>query len=470
MSFNKVKIIKLVLTGIILSSELFAFDRQNILEFLWNQAVRNNLNVNEANLKCYLNDKELELYWKKFLPKTSIYSSSSYDFDGDKLIIPEEVYVSAGITEALPGNGSLKFTPVLTLSKNLLDYRKDESFSNIEMIDGIKLNVELSQSLNPFWINRENINPEKKMLQLESKAAEIYKEIEVQNCLETVTEYFILLRQSERERLVLSSMIEYLEEKRESFYENTGRQNSKELDLFSVEEELSSYRKELNTCEKELWMTLKNICEVTGMREAEILLFEDENLLFCELPSIEKLYEENPKELYMKLQKQIVETEYVYNKQTSAPKLMLGSTVPVHFGESKSSSDSFVSGNNRIWSFSVTLDFSELLDGKKRKIEEKYKKYSEFYEKKQIEEVKNAENRYLIYEKILGECKKELEKAMRVLVNKQKTCDAYNVMFELGECNLLDLRLMEIYLRMTAFDVENIKDSIWLNEWMMING
>lgn len=454
---------------------LFGSSGQNVLETLWNQALKNNLGITEAELDCYFSKKAVDQFWKSYIPTVSLNSSASKDFEEMKTFVPENAYISAGIMGKIPGDGLLQVTPVLSVTKNILDYSQDESLTNIELVDSFKINVELSQSVRPYWIMGEKKDPEKKLLVLDKRISDAYREIEVQACLGNVTEYFILLRKYQRERLKLLKMIQYLEEKKLSVFENISRQNAKEIDLFSVEEELASYTQKLNSYENELGEVILSLCDITGICIDEINdLFDDcdvqKDNLFCELPEIEKLYEENPTSVYLKLQQEKVETEFVLNKQSAAPKISIGSTIPVHNGESKSQIGSLLNNSKKEWSFSVAVDFSGLLDSEYWKIKEKYKKYSELCEKKQIAELKTVETKHAFYEKMMRDAEVELVKATKVLENKGAICGAYENLYADGGCSFLDLQLMKTYLKMTELDVETNMDSVWFYRWMMING
>ena len=181
----------------------------------------------------------------------------------------------------------------------------------------------------------------------------------------------------------------------------------------------------------------------------------DENPVFNYNPIKEKLLVELTK----------VKMQNILDNQNFAPTLTMG----VSFSEStktKKDGVNYIEDKNSFdWSFSLGINFSNLLSSKNKLRKEQYENNLEIYqeqlkelEKQNVSQRENIEEiikSYELEEKALGE----------IIKNKETYLKDYETLYENGKCSKFELEEIQLSLLETKILYENLKDNLWFYKW-----
>ena len=174
---------------------------------------------------------------------------------------PQKIASSILLQETLPGGFTVCIEPSVVLSKGV-DENSGIVYSDVESIG-----VSVSQSLNPYWLQKNWVKkswneksngrgdgekkksePEELSLELEYKLCGAELDEAVFTCLENVTDYFIRYRQCSRKLDSIEKTVALYRELVEAWEELLCSGKSSEADVYAAKENLYSYEEDLYEC------------------------------------------------------------------------------------------------------------------------------------------------------------------------------------------------------------------------------
>ncbi|MCR4953299.1 MAG: hypothetical protein K6A43_04410 [Treponema sp.] len=472
---------------------LFAEDGTE-LEKIWQKAVTCNSDVQAAACNKRIAENALAYFWQKRIPSVSFSASSSFLQNEEEFVKePQKIASSVLLQEALPGGFTVCIEPSVVLSKGA-DENSGIVYSDVESIG-----VSVSQSLNPYWLQKswmkksgnekslwrgncygekKKSEPEELSLELEYKLCGAELDEAVFTCLENVTDYFIRYRQCSRKLDSIKKTVDLYRELVEAWEELLCSGKSSEADVYAAKENLYSYEEDLYECrfEKENYgiqlqrlIGMESLQAVDGRGNDGKLVIGDA-IYLSELPEIgERRFVENPGIVYLRLLKERAKCEYTIGKQNSGPVLSLGGTFPVHEKERDYLSKFLGGGSTKNWSVSLGLDFSPLFKMNQNYLRKNYETTVNEYERRILFEEARLRNERIYYEELIAACKKQLEMMNAVRGNKKEILEATELLYERGGCSRVDLLNARINFWIKENDYYVQQDSLWFYEWMKMN-
>lgn len=440
------------------------------LEKIWEIVRQKNLDVNAAERENNLVKRQIDGYWKNYMPSVNMSSSASFtESETDYGKCPSSVNAALGMVQTLPGGVSLTVSPNVSFTKGLADYERESSISNVKYTDRMSLGMYVSQKLEGSYFKANGSDLGMRRLKTERKMKELAYFMTLQNKIEEVTKNYINLRQTVRNVEAIKSNIEFYSKLVSSLYESVEKGNSSKKDVFSAEENL--YENEQNL--KENYVNLQNLYKNLENLLNFSLIFDEnyeKKCIFDELPDLEKLKSlENFYGEYLKLQKNLAEMDYFEARQSTSPVFSIGFSIPIHDGSEEDSFASMIAGGKKQWEVSAGIDFGNFFsrnnDFLSEKLLENREKTEEFIRNYE-NSVKNEQN---FYEKSLKSSEAFLKLYEKNLENTEEHYDSLVILFENNACSGLDLLQIKTEVFTKKLQLENLKDEIWLYKWLLKN-
>jgi len=452
------KIILMFLFFIIFAS--FAFSETE-LEKIWKKAKLNNIDL-------YIANSSIEYAISSLENKSSLYpftlrmnlTSSFNDNYPDLSWYTSNSSGSISISKQNPFGNSLVGSLGYGISRGILNiFAEKIDRNNIGYSHNPSVSFSIEQSLCPAFFQGVKSDPNVELLRKNLETSNYSKDTMEESLIENITYNYI------QQRCTIRQLEKY--EKYLSFYDSK-IQAGKELlneaqisiaELWDLEnkrwEYYEGYLATLNS-KKNIELIIKTLCgtEIEVISENSELP-RDENPVFNYNPIKAKLLAELTK----------VKMQNILDNQNFAPTLTMG----VSFSEStktkKDSVDYIEDKNSFDWSFSLGINFSNLLSSKNKLRKEQYENNLEIYqeqlkelEKQNVSQRENIEEiikSYELEEKALGE----------IIKNKENYLKDYEIMFENGNCSKIELEEIQLSLLETKILYENLKDNLWFYKW-----
>ena len=442
---------------------LFAEDETE-LEKLWRMAAMNNRNVLAAVYDKSVVENELAYFWQKRIPLVSFSASSSFlQFENTGMDWPQKISSSISIRENFAGGLCVYFVPSLAFSKGA-DEKSGLVYSDAENFDVI-----VSQSLNPFWLQKKTRDPEKESLDFERKILAAQVDVEIFECMENVASCFIKYRQYCRLLDSLEKTIGLYEELIDAWNELKRLDKASVADVYSVRENLFTYEEDFY----EYFVAKKGIESelriLLGMDGNETDLFEKIDFL-GKLPELgEKIFTKNPELVLWELMKKKNESDYVLEKQNSAPILSLSGTIPIHEKERDYVTNMIYSAKSKTWSAGIEIDFSPLLGKNKVQTKKNFEWAENEYNRRFLQKQKDLKREKDYYEKLVAACEEQLDAVDEIRKNKAEILAAVEELYKQQGCSKIELLNAKINSCAKENDYYVQLDSLWLYKWLLQN-
>lgn len=396
---------------------------------------------NNIDIITSQNDYESALLSSKtlggsFSPGISISSSSSISNDYQLNTTPD--YFSSNITYSQPIPGGTQFSVTGTYSLNSASYNEERYISQIP-----KISFTLTQSLIPFWAQGKISDPT--ILSINQKVdyyhyQNIYtKKTVIQNLIQNYA-YFLI---NEQEIQIYQNSISLVDEQIAALKELKSSGNANQTKITELENTKWTYEENLMSAQANYYSCIQNIKSICGIDINIIedsLEFEqpDENFTDIIKTSLENITD--PMDLIYRLKLQMLETNYVLQKQSSAPTLSLTIQPSWTLENVKNSDwqDAWKKGEKPSWTATVSMDFSAFL---RSSVSKEKKHYEIDYQQAE----KSYEN-YLMQKKFVKEqyeilCKNystQLKNIEKLLEEGKTELNDYEKLFNTGAISKLD--------------------------------
>jgi hypothetical protein len=190
---------------------------------------------------------------------------------------------------------------------------------------------------------------------------------------------------------------------------------------------------------------------------------------FSELPSCDvSLFDYDPQEKMTEAQILQLEAQYALDKQSNAPSVSLGGS----FTDTAEtvSTDDFINALKEKgaleWSVTASVNFSPSFSNKKKLLDENYRLNRRAYELALQEEQDENKRSCAYYDKMIGICKLQFEKARHMEVDRLTFYNDAKKRLVLGNCTRMDVLQADSQHFTAKCIEENAEDSVWYYCWM----
>ncbi|MCR4733399.1 MAG: TolC family protein [Treponema sp.] len=456
---------KKIFIFLIVSVQTFLFAEGGTeLEELWRLAAMCNLDVKVALSNKKSAEDALLYFWQERIPSVSFSASSSFlQKEDSNMEAPQSILSSIMLKENLPGGLSLIIEPNVNLSKG-----RDEA-SELVYSDSESIDISIRQSLKPYWLQGRKVDPEWESLYLDWEAYQADLDNTIFSCIKNVTDYYIQLRQCIFRIKSIEATLDLYKELLQAWEELKSRGKASFADFYSVKEDLYSYEEELYEYKNRKEMLCIQLNQLLG---GEKFFYGGNKVISVveELPDFEKrLFEENPKLLYLSALKEKKKLDYIMIRQDTSPVLSFGGSIPLFKNERDYYSKILNPVTAKTWSINVGLDFSPLLSNNQDYLRKIYERDFEEIENRILYEKSVLRNEYTYYEELIASTKRRLENLNEVCRNKRELLEASKLLYERGECSKIELLNARIDFQISENDYSIQQDMFWFYNWMKNN-
>lgn len=439
---------------------------QTQLEKLWNAAKKNSVDLLSAEYSFdYANfeyKKRSSLF--PFSLKSSVNSSFSDSFESVTWY-PSSARASATLTKQNPFGNSITATVSYGVDRGILNYfaenigRDEIGYSHSPSFD-----LSIEQSLMPaFGDCGEKSIPQISLLKENIKTAGYLKDAAEKALVQSVTNYYIQARCTERELQKYKKYLEFYDKKIEAVSELLASSKISVSELWTLENKKWEYYKNyidaLNSRES-IALALRNLCG-----ESEEISITDDSL-----PQNDTgLLDYNPEKEKIVSAIESLKLNNSIRIQNSAPSLSLGGSFSENTKTNHDFAVNFIDDKSTLnWSFSVGFNFSDFLSPSRKLQKELFQNNLSVYEERLKELEEQSENQKNNYDGLIETYSKQVNKFAEIKKNREKLYNDYKVLYQKGKCSKLDLE--EVGLNVT--EAESIYDSLcdylWLYKWMRV--
>lgn len=423
------------------------------LDYLWDR-LSLNPEILEAEMEEKIAARKLDYLWQQYIPSVTVSTTSSFsDLYKGFSEKPEEISSVINIAETFPNGLYVNVMPTIISCKN--DLENERVWQNKRYSEVLKLSFSMNQKLCDYDLLKMNMNSQKQELLYENELKTLYKENLYVSEMKKITTDYILLRQINRNILLLEAKIEVLHKIIENMLLLQKRGEISQYEIYLQEDNLLEYENELFGLKKDREIQLINLLvNSCAFEEIDKKIFnytED-----AVLPEIKRIYKKDPQFEIIKTQKKLLENQLIQLKMNSSPILSLSGTIPLR-------------NTSRNWTVTAVVDFGSLSSTNRKLIDQNYEDLLNQQEQKLI----FARNR-LIYEnkqyfELMNNAKTQLDNLEQALQNEKKVLDFSKQSFEQGNISIIDLLKTELSYTEKYYTVENQKDLLWLYQWFFKN-
>lgn len=374
-------------------------------------------------------------------------SSLPWDFE-------ENLTIKKGITSS---------TAIVLSLKNTLNNRNSAG-TNIYNRN-TSLSLTLNQSLCPYWLQGESMDPYSQKLEATVLLSRYSREIAEQKLLIDVTQLYLNARKYAKLIELARKTVEIYNGILDIFESMEGDVS---IELLNASMEYRDYR----------WDAILNLgvykagyadllMQLTNMCGREVMVDYMDLLPDYSVP----LYNHNPEEKDLKTKILLVELDSKLKRQEIAPQLTLSGNISM----SNSLVDysdywkAFSSIRNYSWYVSMGLDLSSFLSSSSKLAENAYKKKLADLKVRQSE-MKIRDNSYV---RFLSSMRQEAEerkiKALEMAMLYQRRLEQLRQMQEIGTINEIEALLYEMKTLNMINAVTNAEDDVWFYSWLETN-
>lgn len=383
----------------------------------------------------------------------------NYEQYSDEL---EEGNASATLTQTLPGGAKLSAGTSYTIYSGYMNWSSSKGYTDKGYSDAFSVHVQYSQSLNPYWLHGTLKNPAKTKLSLAEESGE-YNLMQVKkNAYSRILSLYIQFRRNTRNTLLAEKQIEVLKINLDSIKEMYSLNSAFLSDIWQAERALGDAESSLNSYNLEKEEILKSLLELCGS-DFEI----SEKARLPQKPA--KLFLTDPFLNNLEAELQILENQFLLDRQNSAPVFSLSGQVRE---KSKLKDDiglNFKDDTNYLhWSATISGRINNLYGGENKLYRKKYETERAKLEK-QIEEYKKkniAEKKY--YDKSILSYEENINVAALNLINEKENFDGIKQLYQTGQKRQIDVLYAEINYLKQQYTLENLKDALWQMKWLRI--
>ncbi|OJF76782.1 MAG: hypothetical protein BKP49_05515 [Treponema sp. CETP13] len=187
-----------------------------------------------------------------------------------------------------------------------------------------------------------------------------------------------------------------------------------------------------------------------------------------ELPSeTTVLFNFNPQDKLLELQKKDLQAYYVEEKQNNACTISFGGTIskntePVAF---LSLFDELKKIDSFSWSLTLSADISNLFSGKNKELKKEYKENNRVYEIKQKNIQEEKKQSLLFYDYSIKICTEQLLNAEKMRDDRFQFYNDMQTSYLQGDCTKIDVLEAESEYFSAKCILDNIKDTLWFYKW-----
>src|SRR5574344_1144991 len=408
-----------IFMSLIFISSVSQFWAESLLNHLLNQTLENNINIIESN---YLHQSAI--YSRNtmdgfFTP--SLIVSSSYNFVNDSFNNTKSEYSIATINFEQPLSGGTTFG-FSTNSENSTNYQ-DLNFDS-EHIYSLSLN--LSQSLLPFWIQGHNIkNP-------------IYLAAD-QNILLTYKQLLYT-----KQTIIKELFQNY-------------------INLLLIQNQIKNYNNSISIIDKQI-QTYQKLKESGFINQSKILELENSKWNYLKNFLITNHLLEDSKESMYLLEIEMLENNYIWDKQKNAP------TLGISFQSTWNKdvyNTSIIQNPLNNWQVEVSLNLSPLFSVQINQNDKKYKLNKDY---KQNEYKSYIHNKKIIkqqYQQLLLLNNQKLTNIYQLIQKKKIETSDLTKQYQLGEISRIELELSFSQLKNYELSEKNIHLYVILYEVLL---
>lgn len=440
----------------------FCVYSQTELEFLWNKAIQNNVNLKSELVSLdyvkniYKNKKSLYSYSLKTLVESSFNDNNEY-----LLWYANSARSSIVLSKKNPFGNSILGKLSYSINRNTLDFFKPMSVDNIGYSHIPEISITVEQSLFPSYLSNRKDDLEVLILKnniLETESSFYNSQLLL---IQNITNYYIkernVIRQLEKFKKVLNFYDTKINDSYE-LYKNSKIAISEIWELENTKWEYYEDYIELLNTKEDIELSLKKLCG-----EKEIIVNID-----SEFPNKKiRIIKNNPLRQKLLIEKENLNIKNVLEKQNSAPVFSVGASFSESTDSKKYFDVNFINDKNQFnWNFSLSLSFDDFFSPIKNVKEKLYKDNLNLYEDKLKDFELEIENQYKNYSELIKTYKNEINKITEIRTNRIKIYNDYKILYKNEKCSKIELE--EVYLNVVEADCiyNNLCDSLWFYEWM----
>ena len=431
------------------------------LEKLWTQGKKYNSDL-------YIADFSIEYAISSLENKNSLYpfslrtnfNSSFSDGYSDLEWYTTNSSGNISVVKENPFGNSFSGTLSYGISRGILNiFAEKIDRDNIGYSHNPSVSFSIEQSLYPAFFQGVKSDPNVELLRKNLETSNYSKDTMEESLIENITYNYIQQRCTLRELDKYEKYLSFYDSKIQAGKEMLNESQISIAELWNMEnkrwEYYEGYLTTLNS-KKNIALTLKTLCgtEIEVISENSELP-RDENPVFNYNPIKEKLLVELTK----------VEIQNILDNQNFAPTLTMG----VSFSEStktKKDGVNYIEDKNSFdWSFSLGINFSNLLSSKNKLRKEQYENNLEIYQEQLKELEKQNVSQRENFEEIIKSYELEENALEKIIKNKENYLKDYEIMFENGKCSKFELEEIQLSLLETKILYENLKDNLWFYKW-----
>lgn len=439
------------------------------LEDLW--GLCRDYNSNIANMEISELEYRLRREYAHVDWKPTVTVSASPEFTNsweDVSGYPSFTSGSISIVKPFPGGASFSADLSYTLSRTLYDYIQKPERDNIAYDHTASLNLSISQSLFPYWLQGETQDSAITRLDMSIlKSSEEKKKLQNDILIE-VTGCYIQIRSALRNIDTYTALLEYTDD-RIAAYSSLAENGS--IDISSVwkeEDKRFEYTESLllsKNAYNESFRQLHVYCGVGDLLHNFFITSNDD------LPSSQTAlsFHNHSKEI-LDLEQEMARLSLLQARQSFAPSFSLGGTISVTPDLSKNQ-DSFVDRweKDKIWNWSLRIlfDISGLFSPELKQAEKFYDLTLKGLEIKKNALDNQRESVRDYYSKALLILEIRQKAVQKSLDNWLKTVEDKLKMQKNGMGSMLETQEAAVQIHVKSNELANINDQIWYYSWRL---
>ena len=464
-----------------------SFRMPDRLETFWDIIRENNAEIKKAGLETENARNDYASYKSKYLPQFSLQASSAFDnsekkFNGfmfPDFNMPQAFSSGISYIQNLPGNFELSFSPSVSFAKNIIDLEKEQTLENIEYIDSANFTLSLETRTFPYWVQGYKGNPEKNKLNYRQKLAEVQKNIQILEKIKRFNEAFFHCRICLHQLESVKKRRAFQYEKRDAYEQLLLYHKISYADYVSIDEEIANLETEYESISSDYNNYVRSMVEILNYDDDKRLIkfLRDDSKDCVKIFSISvpekctEFFSENPVRQYYNIQKEILEADYILDRQNNSPVVKVSGNFPFHNGSefSKSKLDYSIGGTREHWSVGIAVDFSPLIDSNASNKKKTYQN-SQLITDSLIEAAEN-QLEYLAdyYTKLYEESRNRFKKCVEIAQKRRIVFESVKEAYKNKDCSYIDYRQMQVSFECSLIDIEEEKDLLWLYKWMSLN-
>ena len=369
---------------------------------------------------------------------------------------------AATLTQTLPGGAKLSVGASYGILSGYRSWNSAVGYTDKGYSDYFFVQIQYSQSLNPYWIHGVSVNPSKRQVSLAVASEECNLMQITKNSYSKVLSYYVRSRRNKRDILLAEKQTDLLKSNLDSVRQMRILNSASLSDEWQAEKSLSDAESSLNSYKLEYKEILNSLHELCGY-DIEV----SENADFPIPPM--KLFDTDPFLNNLQVQLQLLDSHFLIDLQNSA-------AVISFTGRFKDSSkmkddiglDFYDDSNHLYWGATISGKINNLYGGEGKLYRKKYEIEHAKYEKQIDKYIKKTALEKAYLESLILSYEENIANATLNMSNEKENFNGMKQLYENGQKRQIDVLSAEIEYLKQKFALENLKDILWQTKWLRI--